>query len=138
VIVLHSPECFASVSHVVSKLEILRDYGFVEMMPQRWHYNRQFQFDIDEDEDGELTLMWHRRYKPLQDNVLATITYFKRQMRRLRHLQQFSWKKGKPDNITQYEWDTIWAFQEANVVAMSIAINSLKEEDDEESEKTEL
>jgi hypothetical protein len=62
-----------------------------------------------------------------QDVVPETIVYLKRKLRRLRRLQNINWNNGKSDSMTHHEWDhTIWEIQEANIVAMSIAADSLK------------
>ena len=43
----------------------MRDYGFVENFPQRWHYMEEdFQFDIDQIEDGKLIVTWDEEDRP--------------------------------------------------------------------------
>jgi hypothetical protein len=116
--------------------EILRDYGFVEIMPQRWHYmDEDYQFDLDENEYGELAVKWARRHNPtdVEDIEKAKVS-FRRKIRRLRRIKNLNWNvtEGDTNGIPQSEWDTIWVFYNANIAAMTAAIVSLEERRNEE------
>lgn len=112
--------------------EILRDYGFVEYLPQRWHYMEEgFQFDLDEDKDGKLTLTWDKKNRPKLTNgklMEQCRGWFRWEIRRLRRLKNIEWNLAFDDKsigIPKYEWDTIWKFVDANIVAMTMALESL-------------
>ncbi|KAL3925821.1 MAG: hypothetical protein SGILL_000137 [Bacillariaceae sp.] len=111
--------------------EILRDYGFVEMLPQRWHYDmpKHYQFDLDEDEDGVLQIYWDRKHRPKNaDTKEDAQVWIARELRRLRRLKNIDWNYGFEEvdhGMTKYEWDTIETFVDANLRALVMAYNSL-------------
>jgi spermidine synthase len=116
--------------------EILRDYGFVEDYPQRWHYMAtDMQFEIDENEDtGEIELTWDEHIQPSDDDHESKL-FLRRQIRRLRRIKNIEYKDGKPEAMADHEWDISWKFQQANIVAMTAAIKSLEEMDQGEYAK---
>jgi spermidine synthase len=112
--------------------EILRDYGFVENFPQRWHYmEEEFHFDLDEDENGHLTLKWDKRRRPNPNDgklMEQTRAWFRWEIRRLRRLRNIEWNfafEAENHGIPRDEWNTIWKFVDANIVAMTLALESL-------------
>ena len=112
--------------------EILRDYGFVEYMPQRWHYMEEdFQFDLDEIEDGKLIVTWDEEDRPDKGDgklMEQTRVWFRWEIRRLKRIKNIEWNigyKGKDHGISQPELDTIFSFIDANIVAMTAAVESL-------------
>jgi Spermine/spermidine synthase domain/SET domain len=118
--------------------EILRDYGFIERMPQRWHYfmPKHYQFDLDENEDGAIVLSWHANFRPKsEENIDKAKLWISRQLRRLRRIKNIDWNFGfdeKDHGMTKYEWDTIWEFVDANIAALSVAYDSLNAESEVE------
>ncbi|KAG7338718.1 spermine/spermidine synthase domain containing protein [Nitzschia inconspicua] len=111
--------------------EILRDYGFVERMPQRWHYfmPTHYQFDLDEDDNGDISLKWHSKHRPKSEEKMErAMMWIGRQIRRLRRIKNIDWNFGfedKDHGMTKYEWDTIWEFVDANIAALTKAHESL-------------
>jgi spermidine synthase len=101
-------------------------------MPQRWHYmDEDFQFDLDEDQEGKLVLTWDKKLRPkptdakLMEQVRAWLRW---EIRRLRRLKNIEWNfafEERDHGIPRYEWDTIWEFVDANIVAMTVALEAL-------------
>lgn len=118
--------------------EILRDYGFVERMPQRWHYEMptHYQFDLDEDDDGAITLTWHSKLRPKsEEKKQKAKLWIRRQLRRLRRIKNVEWSysfEEQDHGMTKYEWDTISEFFEGNIVALTMAYESLTAELEDE------
>ena len=158
---VHSPD---SVLPVLSCMylrnsEILRDYGFVEYYPQRWHYMEEdFQFDIDEIEDGKLIVIWDEEDRPSKTDgklMEQCRVWFRWEIRRLKRIKNIELKIGYKDHeIPDHELDTIFKFLDANIIAMTAALESLgpspppgtvtttkadsHEEDEEEDEEEEV
>eukprot|EP00934_Nitzschia_sp_Nitz4_P001216 Nitzschia sp. Nitz4//scaffold98_size77359//36815//46705//NITZ4_005549-RA/size77359-processed-gene-0.17-mRNA-1//1//CDS//3329560760//1216//frame0 len=106
--------------------EILRDYGFVESMPQRWHYwENKVQFDVDVNDAGHLTFAWSEELEPRQDDRQSVIVFMKQQIRRLRRLKNIVYKDGNP-GMPESEWETAWEFQHANIQALTLCIKALE------------
>jgi len=112
--------------------EILRDYGFIEHMPQRWHYMEEdFQFDLDEIEDGKLIVTWDEEDRPDKGDgklMEQCRVWFRWEIRRLKRIKNIEWNigyKGKDHGIAQIELDDIFGFIDANIVAMTAALESL-------------
>ena len=106
--------------------EILRDYGFIESMPQRWHYpDDALEFDIDY-QNGTYSFLWIREWdseekkKSIFDEMYVRLGKHIRQLRQVKNILY-------PDNpgVPQAEWDTAWAFQQSNVLALTLAQKAL-------------
>lgn len=120
----HSPHFFVTFCF----LEIVRDYGFVELFPQVWHYdngNLQFELDIGEEDGGLFNLKWQHGHVPNADDRPGALVFLKRQIRRLRQVRNVNYKDGNP-GMTEREWNVSWAFQRANIQAMTVAIGALE------------
>ncbi|KAL3914815.1 MAG: hypothetical protein SGILL_005941 [Bacillariaceae sp.] len=110
--------------------DMLRDYGFIEYFPQRWHFiNNEIEFDLDEDENGELELRWIEQPRPhdLKSREQIKIE-LKWEIQRLRRFKNIDWKfslKERYHGIPRHELDTIWQFVDANIIAMSVALEAL-------------
>jgi hypothetical protein len=121
--------------------EIFRDYGFVERLPQRWHYSmpKQYQFDLDQDQNGAMIITWHTNHRPKNQNkVEAAQIWIRRELRRLRRIKNIDWNFSfdeKDHGMTKYEWDSIWEFVDANIVALLAAHKSMNGENEEEQEQ---
>ncbi|KAL3915185.1 MAG: hypothetical protein SGILL_005765 [Bacillariaceae sp.] len=110
--------------------EMLRDYGFVEYFPQRWHFiNNEIEFDLDEDENGEVELRWMEQPRP---NDLKSREQLKIELKweimRLRRIKNIDWNfafEERDHGIPRHEWDTIWKFLDANIIAMTVALEAL-------------
>jgi spermidine synthase/S-adenosylmethionine/arginine decarboxylase-like enzyme len=117
------------------KTEILRDYGFVEPYPQRWHFaDGTLQYDLIEDEKGEVELVWHPEHYPDETMTDGVLKQFQKELRLLYKTRNMIWNlqwnegdHGVPEN----EWDIIWAYHLAASDAMAYAINALAEEEDD-------
>ena len=122
--------------------DMFRDYGFVEWLPQRWHYHmpKHYQFDLDEDEEGVLRLYWDKNHSPKsEERKEATRLWISRELRRLRRFKNIEWNSGFEQNgngMTKYEWDTIWEFVDANIRALAMAYDSLTPLEEKEQEGT--
>lgn len=125
--------------------EILRDYGFVEMYPQRWDFVKQgiaFTLDYHYDEnsgepflpslsdggdDVPLQLIWHA--KP----PIVKLEFFRQQMARLQEYKENQLSlDAQPEHIPQQEWETIQDFHAALTNAIQILIENVHEGDGEE------
>jgi hypothetical protein len=103
-------------------------------MPQRWHYMPEdYQFDLEENEYGELTVKWEKGSK-VKDDIEQVKVWLRREVRRFRRIKNLNWNvtEGDTYGMPQSEWDTSWAFYNANLVAMADAIVSLEEKGNEE------
>ena len=111
-------------------IDLLRDYGFIEHFPQRWHFiNNEIEFDLDEDENGELELRWIEQPRPhdLKSREQIKIE-LKWEIQRLRRIKNIDWNfafEERDHGIPRSEWDTIWKFVDANIIAMSVALEAL-------------
>jgi spermidine synthase/S-adenosylmethionine/arginine decarboxylase-like enzyme len=92
-----------------------------------------FHFNIDHDKDGHLTLQWDdlSRPNPSDGKLMEQCrAWFRKEIRRLRRIKNIEWKnfpanEKKNYGIPDYEWDTIVRFLDSNVVAMTLALESL-------------
>ena len=111
---------------------MLRDYGFVEMMPQRWHFfDYGFTFDLQEkipgSADGDLEV-WYIQRSESRFKREWSLGEFRRQIMRLKKLKKMEeMKKGSASassdtGISEYEWNTIWQYSDAIVNAMQHVI----------------
>ncbi|KAG7346581.1 spermine synthase [Nitzschia inconspicua] len=120
--------------------EMLRDYGFVEQYPRRFHYMDEYQFDLEQNDDGTLQVIWDKVYRPKsRNNKERTKNWMRKQIRRLLKLKLGDWnfdydEKKDELGMTRSEWNTIWEFVDANIAAMRAAMDSL--EDKKESSQT--
>mmetsp|Transcript_11839 Transcript_11839/g.32855 ORF Transcript_11839/g.32855 Transcript_11839/m.32855 type:complete len:830 (-) Transcript_11839:6-2495(-) len=109
--------------------EILRDYGFVEMYPQRWTFPTfsAVSFGLDYDHDGNLKLTWFR--KPMSDDqALEAVERFESELERLRREIDLSSTSTLMEEIPSSEWDTINNFHTAMVTAIDKFIETTKGE----------
>jgi spermidine synthase len=121
--------CGGRVEEGYSTAEMLRDYGFVEPFPQSWHfYNfREVEFELHHDEEaGYYEVEWKRqpdeyRAAMIQDWLRAQIL----RLNRLWHVTYRNRHDHEANGMPQNEWDMIWTFQKANLVAMRCALNAL-------------
>ena len=106
-------------------LELFRDYGFIEEMPQRWHYLVDITFVLDEDpKTGLLQFQWESDRNITDPSKYWQETlYLRRELRRLNKLRNFEFQNGNP-GIPQHEWETAWKFLQAHVVALEILLGS--------------
>jgi spermidine synthase len=90
---------------------------------------KDYHFDLDKDEHGVLQATWHNKYRPKKPEKKEKVRlWLQRQLRRLRRLKNIEWNfdfHEKDHGMTKYEWDMIWEFVDANIVAMSVALESL-------------
>lgn len=110
--------------------ELLKDYGFVEMYPQRYIFHQQrVAFDVKEREDGTLYMRWRSKilgtnYNSPDDETLA---FFRNQMVRLNdvnlELQRIASEKDRavPENELQVVKQLCTDF----MTAMALAIDDI-------------
>jgi hypothetical protein len=88
---------------------------------------------LELNDDGSLQVIWDKQYWPKSaKNKARTKSWLQQQIRRLLRLKHVDWNftfDEKKDEIgmTRYEWETIWQYVDANVVAMGAAIDSLED-----------
>lgn len=103
--------------------EILRDYGFVEMYPQKWIFHDQsIGFFLDEGRNGELQLKW------LDDDEIPgddQMDFFEDQVFRLSGLLETDLSENN-GNVPQNEFDMIVKFTKATVTAMEKLMSVVK------------
>jgi hypothetical protein len=92
-------------------------------------YGRQH-FDVDEPLSGEISVKWHKELRPKSyANKEKAAIFFRSQIRRLLRIKNVYWGfdyyDKKDIGMTKDEWDTIWKFVDANIVAMDAALASL-------------
>jgi len=125
--------------------QFIRDYGFVEVMPQRWVFlNGRIVFDMYEKDPGMYKLEWH--FAPEENKMESAKKWLQKEVIRLTR-----WKESMNENeeikkevnnlVPPQELYVIFAFCDANILAMKTALQSLEEgvyadeeEDDEEED----
>jgi hypothetical protein len=114
---------------MVASVDIFRDYGFIEQMPQRWYYTDQhYQFELDVTDDGggqTYDVRWSVRPKN-QEKRSKFVSWLKAETRRLRRLKNIRFPSGILKDVPGTERDLILDFVDANIVAMTAAIESLR------------
>ncbi|KAG7368315.1 spermidine synthase [Nitzschia inconspicua] len=110
--------------------EILRDYGFVEYFPQRWHFvEDEIEFDLDKDDEGKLVLHWQEQPRETDAKTREQIKVeLKSEIQRLRRMKNIDWNfefEDRDHGIPRHEWDNIWKFVDANIIAMSVALDAM-------------
>ena len=111
--------------------ELLRDYGFVEDFPQRWIFQEDLAFDLDEvmiiHENGTAT--GEGRGRELQIKWIEPVTSeedVERLQAQLSHLQDLkvmtTFSACHLNAVPQHECDTISRYHDALIVALSHAI----------------
>lgn len=94
------------------------------------------QFDLEQKDDGSLEVIWDKEYRPKsKKSKEKTKGWLRQQIRRLLRLKLVDWnvdydEKKEELGMTRREWDTIWEFVDANVVAMRTAMDSLEKKED--------
>ncbi|KAL3925826.1 MAG: hypothetical protein SGILL_000142 [Bacillariaceae sp.] len=117
-------------SHFYGTAEMLRDYGFVEYFPQRWHFTSEYyHFDLGYyDDDKNITLIWDDEYHPPRDDeeeLQETVEWFQAEIERLQKLRPTLERNDK--GVDSHELSTVLEFLDANVFAMRMAVESLKD-----------
>ena len=123
--------------------EIMRDYGFAEMMPQKWHFRlpphgELVSFTLDhqymkDDEDDEniigipipqaYELTWGER----PDDILLEYVQAK-----LDGLDEFQAQYDTPpDGVPQVEWQLIQDYHQAITTALRVLSKTVKEEEEQ-------
>ena len=113
--------------------EILRDYGVVEMMQQRWVFRAQgiaFSLDYKYAEDGsipdetDLQLDWLTDKRLDDDDV----RFFEDQTARLQKLGE-DLKKGKDPDVPEREWNTIVQYHKALLTALKVLLKETRQDE---------
>jgi len=110
--------------------DILRDYGFVENMPQRWFFGGLgFNLD-DEDGTGKLKVSWIQPSTPPSDEI-------ENFHKLLQHLVIVAQEKDQRNGIPDNEWEVIWQYHGALTTAITCAIEDIESYSMEEGEEIE-
>jgi len=112
-------DCGGRVEHYGTP-DMFRDYGFVEKFPQRWIFDENFKFDIDEKQDGsgELQIFWHGPKSRRHSDVFLT--------QRLQKLEKSSkMLMNKGNKVSQQEVDAMKEYIEALNYALTMALNDV-------------
>jgi hypothetical protein len=122
--------------------EIFRDYGFVELFPQRWHYTRNYySLDLHENDDDEndvdddtyaYNVRWIKRPQK-KERRQRFIVWLQTEIRRLRKLKNVQFNTNftrlnvfEQDDVPLVEQNLIKDFVNANIFAMTMALQSLE------------
>lgn len=112
--------------------EIVRDYGFVENFPQRWIFwigDVMLKFDLDEDDNGEIQIIWwDNKFKPKQDNKQRIQVAYRTEYTRLVEFRNGLMNRR---DVLENEWLVVWEFCQAMTNAIAYAINDMKDAADE-------
>jgi len=126
--------------------EMYREYGFVEWFPQRWYYMGfgdydseakdmdLNQFDLYKDEDsGNMTVVWTHltEYQDTMDRFKLHLVRNIQRLKRLKNIEwatMYSWNddEWEKSGISSYEWSNINQFLDANIVAMTLALEDAR------------
>jgi len=96
------------------------------------------QFDLYQNEDSkDLTIVWSHLTKD-EEKLGRFKVFLAREIRRLNRLKNIEWahmgnwteQEWKDSKITSYEWNNVNQFVDANIVAMSIALEDLSNNDE--------
>ncbi len=109
-------------------MEIFNDYGFIERYPQRWILSPNFRFDLnynDDDDKFEVSLCpWCQ-----QQSNEETIQFLQKELERLESIHT-TFKHEKTINdypgILPHEWNLLWEFHQAFMVAITQGLNAAK------------
>jgi hypothetical protein len=91
---------------------------------------------LEQNDDGSLHVQWDKEYRPKSAKSKArTKTWLRKQIRRLLRLKHVNWnfnydEKKDETGMTRNEWEKIWQYVDANIVAMGAAMNSLEDKND--------
>ena len=107
-----------------STSNMLRDYGFIEELPQLWDFDfgngKMTKFVIDAGRDGSLTPYWVDRPNS------ATVNEMEKELERLQQVELDLWgisrKKFKEGGLPGKEMDIIWKYHGTLVNALDHSI----------------
>ena len=129
-------------------IEIFRDHGFIEGMPQSWAI-KEADIEMEVEEDGDVIQMLFARHNcffHLQENELGEIkvdfdameefkkdlqwqhhvsSWFRKHLRRLNRLRNIGLDQYDHE-IPQHEWNSIWAFHKAYTDALKYVITDVE------------
>jgi len=102
--------------------EILRDFGFVENYPQRWFLTKAVKFDLNQNDDGSLEVVWKTKKK--KKTSVKSIVWMQHQLERLRY---FSMDDDDviPMGVLPKEWNVMKQYRSAVMIALTEALKSL-------------
>lgn len=84
------------------------------------------EFDLDEGADGKMEVSWTDGHRPRSDsNKEKARIFFRSQIRRLQRMKNVGEFQFEELGMSRNEWDAIWNFVDANIVAMTTALESL-------------
>ena len=133
-------------------IDMFRDHGFVESMPQQWSLKEKvweftvregdqlltfrnpsydITFELRQEEDGLIVLEFIDiiDFESVEDHFLP---WFREEVRRLNRMHDLEWKKTNP-GVPQHEWESILAFHQAYLHALKVVL--VFSEDDVPEEK---
>ena len=147
------PQCGGRAWYGFGTAEMYRDYGFIEWFPQRWYYAgygdydyeensmqlNQFDLYVNEQEGNTFELEWTHLTTDLHKLQRFRI-FLRKELYRLKRIKNlrfgvqhnhndqtihflYNWTQH---DITDYEWMNINQFLDANIVALTIALDDLK------------
>eukprot|EP00978_Attheya_sp_CCMP212_P029150 scaffold102721_cov62-Attheya_sp.AAC.1 len=109
--------------------EILRDYGFVEDLPQRWSFIfgehwKEIHLKEKQDGSGGITVSWGLGKNPPRSDVNDLVD-------NVNHLNNFenAHQRNTASNIPEYEWNTIWEYHDALKTANKAIIMHMNSDD---------
>lgn len=115
-------------------LEIFRDRGVVEAMPQKWILEtEEIAFELKEDsETGQIQVEWLTQLPTMDGYYFQLVQLLKRKVHCLEKIKSLSWNLhlDKVEKKNWEEWNFIWEYQNAVVKALSYAHDALEENED--------
>jgi len=102
--------------------DILRDYGFVELYPQRWIFD-EVSFEINEIDNDELEVTW------IKEIDIVGLNYLQELDKAMKEASE-STLKNVNGNIPSNELDTILQYHKSLSLAVSLALEASLEDDE--------
>ena len=113
-------------------MELFNDYGFIEKYPQRWILHPNFRFDLNYNQQNdkfELSLCpWCQETTTQEQTTIQQ--FLTTELQRLENIHtSFKHDKTIQDypGILQHEWDLLWEFHQAFLVAITQGLHAIQE-----------
>eukprot|EP00978_Attheya_sp_CCMP212_P014458 scaffold36879_cov77-Attheya_sp.AAC.1 len=109
--------------------DMLRDYGFVEDLPQRWSFKlgeewKDIHLKEKQDGSGDIEVSWGIGKNPPKNDVNDLVENVK-------HLENFekAHQRNTSGDIPENEWNIIWQYHDALKTANKAIITHMKSDD---------
>ncbi|CAJ1960288.1 unnamed protein product [Cylindrotheca closterium] len=94
-----------------------------------WRFSEKNQLVfLDHDEEGEAIVMWDMSNDLVLDELKDSWPSYREELRRISRIRNIEWDKAPETyNITQEEWETIWAFHETYSNILESALDFIED-----------